>query len=140
MADIALTAAQVAPIFPRKADIRDVVLTEAVTRGQVVYQLTTGKFGVADANVAGKQQARGIALKTGAANEVISILVAGYCYGFTVSGLNGDALLYLSDTAGALADSAGTLSVLCGRVTIMTDSGALTKVAAFAFDWLRTWA
>ena len=39
------------------------------TAGQAVYVLTTGKCGVADANAAGKQQFRGIALNGAAAGQ-----------------------------------------------------------------------
>ncbi len=137
MADIALVADRVDVVFPHSSEIIDVKLVEAVTRGQVVYQSTAGTFGVADANAAGKQQARGIALRGGAAGETISILKRGVATGYTVAGLNADVALYLSDTAGALADGAGTLSVICGRVFALTDA---VKVVHFDFDWLRAWA
>jgi hypothetical protein len=140
MADIALTAAQIALIYPQWAEVYDVVVTEAVTAGQAIYQLTTGKFGVADANAAGKQQFRGIALKAAGANGAVTLLKRGHCYGFTVSGLNADVPLYLSDTAGALADAAGTLSVICGRVVAMPNLPTLTKVVYIDADWLRIWA
>ena len=139
MADIALTAAQVAACYPEKAEIIDMIAVEAITQGQAVYQTTAGKAGVADANGAGKQQFRGIALNAAGAGQAVSVLKNGHCYGFTVSSLNGDALLYLSDTAGALADANGTMTVDCGRVTCLPD-GNLTKVVYVAADWLRAWS
>ena len=139
MADIALTAAQVAPCFPGNAELIDVVAAEALTKGQIVYQTTSGTFGVADANDSGKEQARGVALETVGAGQAVSILKRGACYGFTVSGVNADAALYLSDTAGKLADAAGTMTVNCGRVTALTDATP-TKVVYFEFDWLNTWS
>jgi hypothetical protein len=140
MADIALTAAQVGVVFPEDAEIISMICTEAITKGQAVYQLTTGKAGIADANAAGKQQFRGIALEDGAAGDVISVCKKGVLYGFTVSGLNADAIVYLSDTAGALADAAGTMTVNAGRVTIVTDNTNLTKVLYVEADWLRAWS
>ncbi len=140
MADIALTAAQIAVVFPQEAEIVDVTLTEAVTKGQAGYQLTTGKFGVADANAAGKQQFRGIFLKAGAAGQVVPLLKRGHVYGFTVAAMNGDAIAYLSDTAGALADAAGTMTVNVGRIVGLTDHGVFTKVLFVDADWLRAWA
>lgn len=140
MADIALTAVQVAPVYPLTADIVSVTLAEAVTQGQILYQLTAGTFGIADANASGKQQARGVALAAGGAGQTISMLRRGECYGFTVSGLNADAIVYLSDTAGALADAAGTMTVNCGRITVVPQSGSAVKVAFFDFDWLRAWS
>ncbi len=139
MADIALVAAQVAVLFPQKAEIFDFIATAAITQGQAVYQLSTGKIGVADANDAGKQQFRGIALKGGGAGQAISVLKKGHVAGFTVAGLNADVAVYLSDTAGALADAAGTMSVIAGRVVCLSDAN-LTKVIFIDADWLRAWA
>lgn len=140
MSDIALTAVQVAPVYPATADIISVTLAEAVTQGQILYQLTAGTFGIADANASGKQQARGVALAAGGAGQTISMLRKGECYGFTVSSMNADAIVYLSDTAGALADAAGTMTVNCGRITVVPQSGSAVKVIFFNFDWLRAWS
>jgi hypothetical protein len=136
MADIALVADRVNVIFPQSSEIIDVKLAEAVTRGQVVYQLTAGTFGVAGAAAAGKQQARGIALRGGAAGETISIAKLGFVSGYTVGSLNADVPIYLSNTLGALADGAGTMTVICGRVVALPDG---VKVVYFNFDWLRAW-
>lgn len=136
MADIALTAAQVARVFPQNDEVYTVTLAETVTKGQVLYQTTAGTFGVADANVAGRQQARGIALEGGGAGQVVPMLVRGVAAGYAVSGLNADVQVFLSDTAGALADGGGTLTVACGRVFVH----AGTKLIRFDFDWLRAWA
>lgn len=140
MSDVALTAVQVAPVYPLTADIVSVTLAEAVTQGQILYQLTAGTFGIADANASGKQQARGVALAAGGAGQTISMLRRGECYGFTVSSMNADAIVYLSDTAGALADAAGTMTVNCGRITVVPQSGSAVKVIFFNFDWLRAWS
>lgn len=134
MADIALTAAQIAAVNPEWSEIYDFIATEAITQGQAVYQLTTGKVGVAGANAAGKQQFRGIALRAAGAGQVVPVLKRGMCYGFTISGLNCDALAYLSDTVGSLADAAGTKSVIAGRVIALSDAN-LTKVLYIDARW-----
>ena len=139
MADIVVTAAQVGACFPDKAEITDLIAVEAITAGQAVYQDTNGKAGVADANASGAQQFRGIALNAAGAGQAVSVLVRGHVYGFTVSGMNGDAIAYLSDTAGALGTTNGTMTVNCGRVTCLTD-GSLTKVLYICADWCRTWS
>jgi hypothetical protein len=139
MTAVALTATQISPA-DTTPDIVSVILTASVTAGQAAYQLTTGKFGIADANDSGKQQFRGIFLQAGAAGQVVPLLRRGLCYGFTVSGLNADDPLYLSDTAGALDTAAGTMTVVCGRVTAMTDTGTLTKVVFINAEWTRIWA
>jgi hypothetical protein len=134
MADLTVTAAQVSPIFPRFAEIYPVVLAETVTAGQVLYQTSAGTYGIADANVAGKQQARGIALEGGGAGQGVSMLVRGHCAGFTIAQAY-DARLFLSDTAGAVADAAGTMSVPIGRVVPMSDNA---KTKAVYFDVSQT--
>lgn len=136
MADIALTAAQVRPIDPVESEIIDLIASVAITKGQVVYIDTAGKAAIADGSAAGTAQARGIALESVGAGQVVSVLKRGRLAGFTVSGLNGDARLYLSATAGALADAAAVVAVTCGRVVVMNDGPTLTKVAYFDFDWL----
>lgn len=127
MADITVTAAQVAAVFPKDAKIRSFVAGEAITKGQAVYLTTAGLAGVADANAAGKQQCKGIALNGVGAGQAVDVLMEGEAYGFTVSGLNVGALVYLSDTAGALADGAGTMTVVVGRVMALSDKDK-TKV------------
>ena len=133
MADVTVTAARVAEIFPRHAEIFTMIAAETITAGQVVYQTSAGKAGVADANAAGKQQARGIALTGGGAGQGVSVLKRGHCAGFTLSQAY-DAQLFLGDTAGAVADAAGTMSVAIGRVVPMSDSD-LTKVFYVDADW-----
>lgn len=139
MADLTVTATQVAAVYPAQARIRSVLLAETVTAGQAAYQLATGAFGVADANAAGKQQFRGIFLEGGGAGQAVSLLEQGEVYGFGLSGPDCDALAYLSDTAGALADGTGTMTVIAGRVVAIPDK-ALTKVLYVRADWLRNWS
>lgn len=139
MADITRTKAKVAVVIPQEAEIYDFIATEAIEAGQAVYILTTGKVGKADAATAGKQQFRGIALKDVAAGQAVSVLKKGYVEGFSVSGMNADALAYLSNTAGALADAAGTMTVNAGRVRCLADAN-LTKCLYIEADWLRAWA
>lgn len=139
MADIAVTAAQVGLVFPQDAKIRSYVAGVTITKGQAVYLTTAGLAGVADANAAGAQQFRGIALNGGGAGQAIDVLQEGEVYGFTISGLNVGALAYLSDTAGALADAAGTMTVRAGRVTALADK-AKTKVLRIFVQWDADWA
>lgn len=140
MADISVVAADVDDVSPFKADIVPVFLAETVTAGQIGYQLADGTFGIADANAGGKQQARGVFLQGGTATGgPVDLLREGEVTGFGISGLNYDAPLYLSDTAGALADAAGTVTALVARVTGLTDKDK-TKVLYFFFDWSEVYA
>ncbi len=139
MADITVTAAKVGVVYPDNAEVYDYLAAEAITAGQAVYMLTAaGTVGVADANVANKQQIRGIALNAAGAGQAVSVLKRGQVYGFTLAG-DYDSLAYLSDTAGKLADAAGTLTVHAGRVVGLPDNST-TKVLYVNADWLREWA
>lgn len=131
MADLTVTAAQVGAVFPDKALIFTAICAEAITAGQPLFVDTNGKVQLADANAAGEQQVRYLALEAGAAGQAISVLKEGHVYGFTLTSQAYDAPIFLSDTVGALADAAGTLGVPVGIVVALTDGSTLTKVLYF---------
>lgn len=128
MADLTVTAAQVAPVFPEKAEIFPMIAAETITAGQALFRDTAGKAQLADADAAGEQQCRGIALTGGGAGDGISVLRRGHVYGFTLTSQAYDAPIFVSNTTGALADAAGTLSVPVGVVEGLADDGNITKV------------
>lgn len=135
--ELTVTAAQVAAVFPDKCEIVDMLAAVAITAGQAVYQLAAGTVGVADANGSGTLQFRGIALRAAGAGQVVPVLKRGWCAGFSVAAVNCDSALYLSDTAGAIATSAGSTSINVGRVTALSNAARLVYIEA---DWLRTWS
>jgi len=139
MADLTIGANGISLVFSNEAEIQDMIAVEAITAGQPVYQTSAGKAGVADANAGGKQQFRGIALKTTAAGKACPVLRRGHLAGYVLSGVAYDGIVYLSDTAGSLADAAGTMSVNCGRVVALPDPD-LTKILFVQADLLRAWA
>lgn len=140
MADLTVTAAQVGVVDPAKAVIKDYIANAAITKGQAIYQTTAGKADLADANGSGTLQFRGIALNAAAAGGVVSALEDGEAYGFDLSGLNADALVYVSNTAGALADGAGGTAIVAGRVNVLTDTPTLTKVLRVFVRRSADWA
>ncbi len=134
MADIAkLTTRSINPVFAETAEIRDFREAETLAVGDVVYVTSAGKVAKADANAAGKQQARGIVVSK--IGTTVSVMKKGYLGGFDLSGLAYDAQVFLSDTAGSLADAAGTLSVPCGRVSCFTNP-TLEKILYVDFNWI----
>lgn len=139
MANLTIGSNGVSIVFGNEAEIRDFIAVEAITAGQPVYITSAGKAGIADANAAGKQQFRGIALKDTAIGKACPVLKRGYLGGYVLSGVAYDGPVFLSDTAGSLADAAGTLSVNVGRVSNLADPD-LTKILYVEADWLRTWA
>lgn len=139
MADLTIGSNGVSVVFGNVAEIRDFIAVEAITAGQPVYITSAGKVGIADANAAGKQQFRGIALKSTAIGKACPVLKRGYLGGFVLTGVAYDGQVFLSDTVGSLADAAGTMSVVCGRVSCLADPD-LTKILYVDADWLRAWA
>ncbi len=137
MADIALTAARIAVVFPEQAEIYDMIAAVALTKGQAVYQNSSGKAAVADANAgSGAEDFLGIALNAAGAGGAVSILKRGHVAGFTISQAY-DAPIYLSDTAGALADApSATNPIPVGRVVPLTDGPTLTKVLYVNAAWV----
>jgi hypothetical protein len=144
MADIAVVAAQVAPIDPEKAEIYTFQAAAALTAGEVVYVLAAGTVGLADATTAGGAliQARGIALNAAAIGKAVDVLKKGRVAGFTVAGVDASKPVFLSETPGALADAtpAGTgTAVVVGVVVTMPEKDA-TKVLFADFRWGPNWA
>ncbi len=130
MADITRTKEQVAIVYPHYPNkIVSGIAAAAIEAGQPVYIDSNGKYNLADANAAAADQFRGIALNTVAAGQPVSVLEEGYLYGYTLSGVAFDGLVYVSDTVGTLADAAGTASLKVGRVTArFGEDGTATKI------------
>lgn len=135
MSDVVVTAVQIAPIFPEKAVIFPAVAAAAITKGQLVYFTAAGKVDVADGNGSGTTAPCGVALEAAGAGQATSVLKEGHVFGFTVSALANWDPLYMSDTAGALGTTAGSASVIVGRVVPMSDAGTYTKVFYVDLKW-----
>ena len=117
MADLSITAAKVAAakVFEKVTGPAG----EVITAGQPVrYDTTTGRFVKADATSAANGRVVGIALDpANAAGMPITVLTKGWLdLGDALGDLAYDADVFLSNTAGALADAAGTTSIVIGTV------------------------
>lgn len=140
MADLTVTAAKVGLVFPNDAEVFTAIAGEALTAGVPIYfDTTTGKAYIADANAAGEQQARGVTLEAAAAGGAVSVCKKGHVYGYTLTSQSYDDQIFLSDTVGAFADAAGTMSVPVGRVVRLPD-GDGTKCVYFEFEWNVQWS
>lgn len=90
---------------------------EAITAGQAVrLDTSNGKFTKANATTAAEARFFGIALKSAAAGEPLTVLRSGIIDGFTLTSQAYDAAVYLNDTDGVIGDAAGTVSTVIGRV------------------------
>jgi len=93
------------------------VAGEAIPAGQAVrIDGTTGKFTKANGTIAAEARMYGVAAHTVVAGEALTAIRKGVMDGIDISALAYDAAVYLGDTDGTLADAAGTVSVVVGRV------------------------
>src|SRR6266508_6309853 len=110
MADLALVTANT--LNKDLTDkVSDLTLKASVdlTAGWAVYIDANGKWAKADATGAAgaaNQRLWGVVLKTVKAGVPVTAVRKGALDGYDVSGLAFNAKIYLSDTAGALADAA----------------------------------
>jgi hypothetical protein len=133
MADIVVTADNVAVLYPRYAEIYDFVAAAAITAGQLLYLNTSGKVDLYDSNGSGTLQAHGIALNGAGIGQAVSVLKRGFVAGYTLSQAY-DAPIYGSNTAGAMADAAGASSLVIGKVKATSDPTP-TKVLYVDISW-----
>lgn len=130
MADIVVTTAEVRRVEPSNDVVVNHIAGAAITAGMaVVMDATTGRVSGGDGSATGTAQVVGIALNAAAAGQGVAVLMQGKLAGFTLAG-NYYTRVYLSDTGsntGTLADAAGTVAVVVGRVWPVTD-GSGTKV------------
>jgi hypothetical protein len=116
VADIVLTTANRVRVV-RSDEQFTVVANVAITAGQAVaIDPTTGKGILADASAAGTARTYGLATKTVPAGLAVTLLRRGLMDGFNFTSQAYDKAIHLSDTAGALADAAGTAPDVIGRV------------------------
>ena len=90
---------------------------EAITPGQA-GRIDTGNGKATKANASNAAEARvfGISASSSARNTGVTLIRKGILDGFDLSGLAFDALIYLSNTDGALSTDPGTVNVVVGRV------------------------
>lgn len=115
MANLALvTAARVRVV--ESLEQMTLPTAEAIIAGQAVrIDTTTGKFTLANGTSAGEARIYGVATQSQAAGLPVTAIRRGVLDGYNITQAY-DAAIYLSDTDGMLADAAGTVSTVVGRV------------------------
>jgi hypothetical protein len=131
MADLSITASRVALVqSPRPP--RSFPAGGTITAGDAVYQDTAGKVQRASAGADATENPIGIALRSVVSGEAVTIAGpdAAVDIGDALGGVAFGAAVFLSNTAGALADAAGSASVEMGRVesVFSQTSGTADKV------------
>ena len=128
MGDIALTAAKIAVVDPDKAIIDTYIAGVTITAGQFLYGIvSSGKVGLADEDASAEASwVLGMALDGAAAGQAVQVLRQGKTYGFTLSSHAYWLPCSLSNTAGALLDTAAATNIVARVVPLSDDD--LTKV------------
>ena len=116
MADLAMVTAGKFRVV--QSIIQDTqIAAEAIVAGQAVrIETSTGKFTGSNGTTSGEARIYGLAKESVAAGFPVTAIRKGVVDGWDISGSNYDATLYLSDTDGLLGTTAGTVSVVVGRV------------------------
>ncbi len=115
MANLALTVANRVRVVETLEQMT-LPAAEAIIAGQAVrIDTTTGKFTLANGTTAPEARIYGVATRSVPAGLAVTAIRHGVLDGFVLTQAY-DAALYLSDTDGMLADAAGTVSTVVGRV------------------------
>lgn len=133
MTNLAITAADVRIVrMDENGMLPDGPVNEAVSAGVPVrIDATTGKYTPGNGSDTTENQVRGIAVNTAATNETVSVMKKGILdVGDALSALNYGVPVYLSNTDGTLADTAGSQSVIVGRVVPAWGSTTADKLLA----------
>jgi hypothetical protein len=119
MADIALVTADKVSVDTSGPNTQHTgVAAEAITAGAPVLFDTNGKWVNGDANATGLKGAWGIATRTVAAGEALTVIRRGKMSGWAFTSTNNTygGSIYLSDTVGRISDVAGTTSIVLGHI------------------------
>lgn len=130
MADLNLVTANKVNVGTITVQQHTFVAGEAITAGAPVYlKGADGKVYNSDADLAGANTLWGVATRTVAAGEAVTVVRRGLLDGFDLSALNYGAAVFVSNTGGRLADAAGTASLKVGTVV-----PAMATTRGTAFD------
>jgi hypothetical protein len=94
------------------------IASEAITAGAPVYIVAaTGKVANSDGNGSAPiNTCFGVATRSAAPGEAVTVVRVGLVDGYDVSALNFGAKVYVSDSVGRIADAAGSTSLVVGTV------------------------
>lgn len=124
MADISLVTADQFRLASLPQEQHTLIASVDIDAGEVVriIQSSTGagKWAKADGTDYEKANAYGVAIESVLAGSPLTAVRRGLVDGYDLSNLNYNVNLYLSDTAGALADAPGTIEKRIGFVVPVT--------------------
>jgi hypothetical protein len=120
MADIALTTADRVHVVGHPIEQLDLICSVDVGAGDVVAVVSSStgasQWVKADASTGTKNRAYGVATRTQKIGLPLTAIRKGRMSGWNFTDQDYDELIYLSNTIGEMADAAGDVSVIIGRV------------------------
>ena len=116
MADLSVNTGQAGRVQPGNDVALALRAGAPVTPLQAVHTDTDGDVILSDASLAGTAIFDGVVMNGAADGGTVTVVREGAVFGFDLSSQTYGDVIYLSDTAGALADAAGTVSVAVGKV------------------------
>ena len=129
MADIALKAATSTAVATLPNIQHTFIANAAMDRLTPVYIVAaTGKVAATDADADATADAWGVTARDCVAGEAVTVIRQGLVDGLTLDSLNYGATLYVSGTAGRIADAAGAAEKVVGHV--LPVAGTTIGVAA----------
>lgn len=134
MAAVTLTAAQVALVFPDRAEVVPAIAAAVTTVGQAKYYDTDGNVASTLAGTTAANAFHGVALKAAGAGQAIDLVHRGHLYGFDLSNVAYGGTVYAGTAAGAYSDSAVGGTVPVGICVPLTDPDR-TKVLYVMAKW-----
>jgi hypothetical protein len=132
MADIAVVKERIATVYSDRAEVYNHIAGADLDAGDLVTINGVGAIIKADADDAGANTFRGVALQTVKSGMPVAVLYQGHVYGFSIAALNVNVPLYVSNNAGKLSDTAGTKSMIAGYVSALSDKAKVIYINGFA--------
>ena len=135
MATITFIEGDVALTAPMRSETYNVVIfPSGVLPGHALYQRASdGAYGLASATVSGTAGFRGIALTRAVPSGTLSIMVRGRAWGYDLSAVAYDALVYLGNVPGTISTVPVGVRVPVGRVKWVNEAGP-NKPKVIHFD------
>ena len=127
MSDLAVTPERLRKMEVIEARLIPMIADEAIQKGQAVYRKATGRAGLGSSGAVATAKPVGVATTSVQPGTAFDALYHGMLAGYDLGDVDPGTTVYLSDTAGAVADAAGTVSVPIGTVHTLTDV-TFTKV------------
>jgi hypothetical protein len=116
MADLALVSTTAVSIVEPMIIFPGVAGANIVAGQLVRFDVATGRFVLAVADIPANARVFGMAMRSVSAGQALTVVRKGIVDGFVLDASAWDAAIYLGNVAGNASDTVGTVSTVIGRV------------------------